>query len=63
MKALRIIAACLAVGSIALLAGCSPSAEQFRMVFYNGHTYVVYDGDDFDSGMVHDPDCKCGHGE
>jgi len=29
-------------------------------VDYSGHTYVVYNGNNFDSGMVHDPDCKHG---
>lgn len=36
-----------------------PKASAFRTVEYNRHTYIIYDGDNFDSGMVHDPDCQC----
>ena len=35
-----------------------PSTSAFHTVAYKGHTYVVYDGGDFDSGVLHDPDCK-----
>ena len=64
-RMLKIAAACVAIASMPLLAGCNPnqSADQFRTVFYNGHTYVLYEGGAYDSGMVHDPDCKCGHRE
>ena len=64
-RILKIAAACVAIASMPLLAGCNPapSSYQFNTVFYNGHSYIVYDGGDFDGGMVHDPDCKCGHRE
>lgn len=62
-RILKVAAACVAIASMPLLAGCNPSGNNFRTIFYNGHTYVLYDGGDFDSGMVHDPDCKCGHGK
>lgn len=40
------------------LCGCQPSPENFYKVDYSGHTYIIYDGGNFDSGVVHDPDCK-----
>jgi len=40
------------------LGGCSPNPANFQKVDYSGHTYIVYNGDNFDGGMVHDPDCK-----
>jgi len=38
--------------------GCTPKTSDFDIVTFNGHSYVIYDGYDNDSGMVHDPDCK-----
>lgn len=44
-----------------LVSGCSnePESSDFQTVAYSGHSYVVYDGGDYDSGVVHNPDCDC----
>jgi len=40
--------------------GCAdPAVKDFHKVEFDGHTYVVYDGGDYDSGVVHDPNCRC----
>lgn len=40
------------------LSGCG--SGEFKIVAFNGHTYVLYDGHR-EVGMVHDPDCKGQH--
>jgi hypothetical protein len=50
----------LVLAAIALLVGCNGvDVSKFQIIPFNGHTYVAYDGGNFDSGLVHDPDCKC----
>ena len=45
---------------LTLIVGCEPNIDRFHTVEYRGHTYVVYiGGGGYDSGVVHDPDCRC----
>jgi hypothetical protein len=40
------------------LQGCEPDSDNFYTKDYRGHSYIVYDGGNYDSGVVHDPDCR-----
>ena len=41
--------------------GCTkPNVNNFSTVEYSGHTYIVYNGNSYDGGITHNPDCKCG---
>ncbi len=64
MITLRKSIAFLAVSLIFLLSACSEGVDvsKFQILEFNGHSYIAYDGENFDSGLLHNPDCKCGHG-
>lgn len=48
---------------VLLIAGCSGGVDvtRFQILEFNGHTYVAYDGNNFDSGFLHNPDCAGRH--
>ena len=65
LKNKKLMLAVVFIGLITMLVTCesgfyAPKENTFSTVEYNGHTYIVYDGGDYDSGICHDPDCKCG---
>lgn len=43
------------------LSGCDGGvdASRFQILEFNGHSYIAYDGNNFDSGLLHNPDCHC----
>ena len=43
--------------------GCDSgvNVSKFQIVDFNGHSYVAYDGSNYDSGLVHNPDCVGNH--
>lgn len=56
MKNKRLLAILLGV---LLVSGCSGvDSSKFEILVFHGHTYIAYNGNSYDSGLLHDPDCE-----
>ena len=49
---------CTTVIAIYVIANQKPEPIDFDMVDFNNHSYIIYNGKYFDSGIIHNPDCK-----